>query len=101
MVVYCDKLGEIEMKFNHVAKLIREAREKTSFSRELVGKILGYKQGQMIANIELGKCSVPIKVAPHLLKLLSIRKQDFFEALIKDYREQISQEWKNAKRVNR
>jgi len=70
--------------FSNIQKLIKTAREKTNHSQTDLARLLGFKNGQYISNVERGLCSFPLKKAIKLCELLAIDKVDFYLAYTKD-----------------
>jgi ribosome-binding protein aMBF1 (putative translation factor) len=71
-------------RFTHVARIIREARERTPWSQSELSTMLGYKNGQFISNIERGKCSVPIRKVGEICAKMNIPPEKIKEAMLKD-----------------
>ena len=69
--------------------LIRKARNAKGWSQTDLGHCLGYKgkAGQLISNVERGKCNLPPCVARDTCKLLGIDLFDLSAALKADYLE--------------
>lgn len=69
--------------------LIRKARNAKGWSQTDLGYCLGYKgkAGQLISNVERGKCNLPPSVAKDTCKLLGIDLFDLSAALKVDYLE--------------
>lgn len=88
----------MKRKFNHVSTLIREYRLKTSWSQTDLGAMLGMKtgQGQMISNIERGKCGLPPKHVYKVCKELKIRPEFLADAMANEYKEFILEEVRKA-----
>lgn len=78
--------------FNNVAALIKSYREKTNprLSQSEISKLLGYKNGQFISNVERGLCSIPAKSVAKLSDVIKAPREDIIEAMVKDYRESIT-----------
>ena len=78
--------------FSHIAKLIRTKRlsHPKRYSQSELSKLLGYKNGQFISNVERSLCSVPLKMLSKVSKILSIDEADIKEALLEDHRSTIS-----------
>lgn len=78
----------MERKFNNIAKVMKDIRisEGPEFSQRKMGKMLGFKNGQYISNIERGLCSIPPKVVPALVKKFMVSEKTIIDAMIADYR---------------
>lgn len=73
--------------FSHVATLLKSKRlaHHKKYSQSELSKLLGYKNGQFISNIERGLCSVPLKNLKHLCDILDINKSELKQAMVSDY----------------
>lgn len=73
--------------FKEMAKLIKEAREsqKPAISQSELSRLLGYKNGQFISNVERGLCNIPLKMLNNVSDVLSIPLDDLRGALSQDY----------------
>lgn len=68
----------------NMAKLIKPARIKKGLSQGDLSKLLNYKNGQFISNIERSLCSTPPKVANEMCEILDIAKEEFIKAFLAD-----------------
>ncbi len=77
--------------FTEIAAIVRKYRKSQSekLGQEELSKLLGYKNGQFISNVERGKCSVPLKSLSKLSNVLNIPVEELIEAVVKDYRETV------------
>ncbi len=73
------------MKFGCVAMFIKEKRVGESLSQEELSKLLGYKNGQFISNVERGLCTIPLTKVRPLGKALNVNPEDICKVLIQDY----------------
>ncbi len=78
--------------FSHIAKLIRTKRlsHPKRYSQSELSKLLGYKNGQFISNVERSLCSIPLKMLTKVSKILDITEADIKEALLADHHVTIS-----------
>lgn len=71
----------------NLGKLIYDLRIKNNLSQGQLAKLLGYKTGQYISNIERGTCGLP----PHKIKLaaaiLKVDSKVIRCAIIQDFNE--------------
>ena len=77
-----EKIGNTE--YPYIAELVRSYRLAARVSQLSIGIELGYKNQQFISNVERGQCSVPLKVAPQLARILHIPKEKIYHAFIMD-----------------
>ncbi|RTL05210.1 XRE family transcriptional regulator [Candidatus Dependentiae bacterium] len=70
------------MKFKNQAKLIKSVRLKAGLSQSQMAKLLGYKSGQFISNMERGICGLPPESHKKIRGLVS--KQALLSAVIQD-----------------
>jgi len=75
----------MERSFSRIAQAVSEARKKKEMSQVELAKLLGYKNGQFISNVERGKCSIPVEKIFLLSKILSVNSIVFGQALITDF----------------
>lgn len=70
----------------NMAKLIKSKRitHPKGYSQGKLSKLLEYKNGQFISNIERGLCGVPAKVAKKMCDILDIPEEDFIKAFLAD-----------------
>ncbi len=73
--------------FNNVAKLLKKYRlnHPKKYSQAELSKLLGYKNGQFISNIERGLCSIPLKNLNQVINILSVPKQELYTAVMQDF----------------
>ena len=77
--------------FNNIAKLVREKRlaSPQGLSQNDLSKLLGYKNGQFISNVERGLCGVPFKNLTKLCEILSIEQSELKAVILKDVEETV------------
>jgi hypothetical protein len=75
--------------FQNVARLIKEKRlaHPKKLSQTQLSKMLGYKNGQFISNVERGLCSIPLRGMKNAIDILEISPLEIKEAMLKDYQE--------------
>ena len=73
--------------FNHVANLLKSKRltHHKRYSQSELSKLLGYKNGQFISNIERGLCNIPLKNLKHLSEILDINQSELKQAMLADF----------------
>lgn len=71
--------------FKEIAKIVKEKRMMNNLSQKDVSVMLGYKNPQMISNIERAKCSIPEKNIKQLSEILKIESEWIVWAMIADY----------------
>lgn len=77
-------LLSINRQFTRMGNLIKAKRIERELSQEQLSKILGYKNGQFISNVERGICSIPLNKAILTCKILDIMVKDFKQAYLAD-----------------
>ncbi len=77
--------------FKNIGNFVKDGRQKHPqfYSQNQLSKLLGYKNGQFISNVERGLCGIPLKGIKKLLEVLDLNEKDLKEAMIKDYEETI------------
>lgn len=80
--------------FSNISALIKKYRKKTPWSQEELGVMLGLEnsRGQMISNIERGKCGLPTKHALPICVHLKIPPALLADTIAKDYRDSVMDE---------
>ena len=75
--------------FNNIALLIRTKRlsHPKSYSQSELSKLLGYKNGQFISNVERGLCNIPLKMLSKVSEILDISSNDLKATILKDHDE--------------
>ena len=77
--------------FSHIAQVLKEGRLGAELSQNDLAKIMGFKNGQFVSNIERGKCSLPAKNIVKLCKVLSLDFGHVVEGMTADYKFRITQ----------
>ena len=54
------------------------------YSQSELSRLLGYKSGQFISNVERGLCSIPPKVLTKVSQVLNIHPKELKQAILKD-----------------
>tara|TARA_R110002049_G_scaffold261543_1_gene437652 strand:+ start:1395 stop:1733 length:339 start_codon:yes stop_codon:yes gene_type:complete len=75
--------------FKNIGKFVKDGRQKHPqfYSQNQLSKLLGYKNGQFISNVERGLCGIPLKGIKKLIEVLDLNENDLKQAMIKDYEE--------------
>lgn len=74
-------------EFSHMAKLIRDARQKSGMSQIKAAPFFGsnsVNNGQLLSNIERGIASIPLKRAKFICDKFGIEDWEFKAAFLKD-----------------
>ena len=73
--------------FKKLATLIKEKRVEhpRKYSQSELSKILGYKNGQFISNVERGLCSIPLKMLGKISIVLDINRDHLKRAMLEDF----------------
>ena len=77
--------------FSQIAEIVREGRLRAELSQGDLAKIMNFKNGQFISNIERGLCSLPAKNIAKLCKVLSLDFGHVIEGMTADYKFRITQ----------
>ena len=77
--------------FKHIGKFVKDGRVKHPqlYSQNQLSKLLGYKNGQFISNVERGLCGIPLKGVQKLIEVLNLDSRDLKNAMLRDYEETI------------
>lgn len=78
------------MKYENIASLVYDWRELRKLTQGHVAKRLGYGSSQFISNVERGRCSLPLKKAKKLCKVLDMPYEVLKSAYIADLAEEIN-----------
>lgn len=72
--------------FKNIALLIRTKRlsHPKSYSQSELSKLLGYKNGQFISNVERGLCNIPLKMLTKVSEILDITAQELKVTILRD-----------------
>ena len=89
--------------FEHIAQLIRTKRigHPQQYSQSELSRLLGYKSGQFISNVERGMCSVPLKKLGRVSQVLSIHPKEIKQAILKDQEIMLGHYLKDGSRLGR
>lgn len=71
-------------KFQSIARTIKNNRLKVGISQEGLSKMIGYKNGQFVSNVERGLCSIPNKKLVPIANILKVDPEVLIEAIIAD-----------------
>ena len=91
--------GVLTMRsFENIAKLIRHKRmsHPKAYSQSDLSKMLGYKNGQFISNVERSLCSIPLKMLAKVSIILDIPKEELKQTVLKDYENTVDYYLENA-----
>lgn len=85
--------------YKEISNLVRQGRTNhpKRYSQSELSRLLGYKNGQFISNVERGLCSVPKKKLKKLAEILDIDKEVLFTAVLNDDRKTLENFWTKAK----
>ena len=79
--------------FKRVALVVRKYRlENTHYSQQDLARLLGYKNGQFISNVERGLCGIPAKKIPKLCHHCAIPLEVMIDADVADHRSRLEKE---------
>lgn len=81
----------------YAGKLIKKARIEKKMSQLELGLALGYKNGQFIYHLEIGKAGMPASLVSKLCQILKINHNKLIKAALDDHRstfEKSIQKWK-------
>lgn len=83
--------------FNEIANLIKKARttHPKGLSQAELSKLLGYKNGQFISNVERGLCSIPLKMLARVGEILHLSDEQLKQAILNDYAAMIDAQFAN------
>lgn len=75
--------------FKNIGKFVRQHRlnHPQFYSQNQLSKLLGYKNGQFISNVERGLCGIPLKGISKLIDVLDLNARDLKDAMQRDYEE--------------
>ncbi|MBT6326579.1 MAG: helix-turn-helix transcriptional regulator [Bdellovibrionales bacterium] len=76
-------------KFTNIAKLIKTSRQShpNSYSQSELSKMLGYKNGQFISNVERALCNIPLKMLNQISEILEIPRSELRDAILNDHKD--------------
>jgi DNA-binding XRE family transcriptional regulator len=75
--------------FKNTSELIKKARIEKEISQTEAAKLLGYKNGQIISNIERGLQGVPLGRASEFCHKLRLNPDMLKAHLVQDFKESI------------
>ena len=77
--------------FKHIGKFVKDGRTKHPqlYSQNQLSKLLGYKNGQFISNVERGLCGIPLKGIQKLIEVLGLDSLELKNAMLRDYEDTI------------
>lgn len=86
------------LQFKNIGTLLRHARTAKGISQIELSELVGMKrgQGQMVSNIERGRCNLPPANAKKFCKHLSIEPEYMIDAMVEDYRAFLYREIKGS-----
>lgn len=79
-------------RFDNIADTVRFHRIKMGLSQTDLSKVLNYKNGQYISNVERGLCSLPARTLHKLSAALRVSTEDLVEKMVLDFRENLKRE---------
>mgnify|MGYP003642788296 CR=1 FL=1 len=81
-----------QRSFSHIGKYVRENRlnHPQFYSQNQLSKLLGYKNGQFISNVERGLCGIPLKGIAKLIEVLGLDENELKAAMQRDYEETLN-----------
>lgn len=71
-------------KFKNIATVVNSNRVALDISQEIFARIIGYKNGQFVSNVERGLCSIPTKKLVITAEALKIDPEVLIEAILLD-----------------
>ena len=76
-----------QRSFRYIGRYLRQKRllHPKFYSQNKLSKLLGYKNGQFISNVERGICGVPLKSLHILIDALDLDKEEVKEIMLKDF----------------
>ena len=76
----------IKHTFKNIARLTKNLRTANNMSQLELSKMLGFKNGQFISNIERAKCSIPFYIIPIMAKSMRVDQSSIINAILEDTR---------------
>lgn len=73
-------------QWSNISNLIRIARRNRDISQEKLSVALGYKNAQMISNVERGLSGIPVHTVPKLCEVLGLTEEVVIANMVSDYR---------------
>ena len=82
--------------FEQIAQIVKQNRvnHPKKYSQSELSRLLGYKNGQFISNVERGLCSIPKRKVKQLASVLDLDKEELFTAILADDRTTLENYWK-------
>lgn len=80
-----NKPNAIKRPSNNVGALIKSARLRRGASQTELSKVIGFKNGQYISNVERGLCGIPAECVQAICDVLHIETERFINAMAADY----------------
>ena len=87
--------------WTRVSKLLRTKRLEKDLSQEELGKMLKYKNAQVISNIERGLAGLPPHTLKKISEILETPHEIFVDAMVSDYREHLLNQVANPSLVHK
>jgi transcriptional regulator with XRE-family HTH domain len=81
-------------QFDYVGEVVATARKSRDISQTQLSKMLGYKSGQFVSNVERGLCAIPYKKLPLVSNKLKVSLEILVNAYMKDFRQGLIREVK-------
>lgn len=78
--------------FKNIAELVRAKRvsHRNDYSQLDLAISLGYKNGQLISNIERGLCGIPLKMMNKISEVLDIDPDELKATILRDHEETLT-----------
>jgi len=73
-------------QWSNISNLIRITRRNRRISQEHLSVSLGYKNAQMISNVERGLAGIPVHTVPTLCEVLGLKEEVVISNMVSDYR---------------
>jgi len=70
--------------YHYQALRLKQRREDNGLTQDQLSKLLGYKNGQYLSNIERGLCGIPQKNIKHFADILRVNKNEIINDIIID-----------------
>lgn len=74
----------MKRNFHYLAAAMRTLRSQTTFSQEDVSRLVGYKNGQFVSNMERGICGLPLAKVKLLCEVLECSPDTIKSAMLMD-----------------
>lgn len=78
--------------FKNIAELVRAKRvsHSSNYSQSDLAILLGYKNGQLISNVERGQCGIPLKMMNKISEVLDIDPDELKATILRDHEETLT-----------